>query len=152
MPNYRKKKDILFGIGGILLIGIYLLIGDSFIVYADDVFSTEHDLARTFSGTAYILGIQAVIISFFIWIEGKNIKLKVPLLTWVGINSLLVFALHRILFVRIIAPISIMVGSQTGRTLGAGTIEVFTYVLIAIGMCYFIKKSPISDIILQKNK
>ena len=152
LPTYKHNKDLLFGLLGLALVGIYILIGDPFIVSREDVFASEHDLARTFSGTCYVLGIQLIVISLFLWLEKKNIKFNVPVINWVGIYSLMIFALHRIFFVRFIAPTSVMIGSLTGRTLGAGHIEVFTYVFITLGLCYFVKISPISDIILQKRR
>jgi hypothetical protein len=152
MPLYKHKKDLLFAGLGALLVLIYVLIGDTFVVPYDDFFRTEHDLARTFSGTAYIIGIQAIVISAFLWLEKKNIKMNIPLINWVGIYSLMIFALHRILFVKLIAPISIMIGSLTGRTLGASIVEIYIYVFITLGICYFINKSPISDIVLQRKK
>lgn len=152
LPLYKYKKDYLFAGLGALLVLIYVVIGDTFVVPLDDFFITEHDLARTFSGTAYIIGIQAIIISAFLWLERKNIKFNVPLVSWVGVYSLMIFALHRILFVKLIAPISLMIGNITGRTLGASIVEIYIYVLITLAICYFIKVSPISDIILQRKK
>ena len=152
MPLYKHKKDLLFAGMGIILVLIYVLIGDTFTVPYDDFFSTEHDLARTFSGTAYIIGIQAIVISAFLWLERKNIKLNIFLINWVGAYSLMIFALHRILFVKFIGPISIMIGNMTGRMLGASIVEIYIYVFITLGICYFIKKSPLSDIILQRKK
>lgn len=151
-PNLRHRKDYMFMGFGLVLVLIYAAIGDKFTVPYDDFFMTEHDLARTFSGTAYIIGIQAILISFFLWLEKRNIKLNVPLINWVGIYSLMIFALHRIFFVKLIAPISVMVGSITGRTIGASIIEIYIYIFITLGLCYFVKTSPISDIILQKRK
>lgn len=152
MPLYKHKKDFLFAGFGTLLVLIYVLVGDTFTVPYDDFFRTEHDLARTFSGTAYIIGIQAIVISAFLWLEKKNIKINVPVVNWVGIYSLMIFALHRILFVKLIAPISIMIGSLTGRTLGASIIEIYIYVFMTLGICYFVNKSPLSDIVLQRKK
>jgi hypothetical protein len=152
LDEYKNKKDFFFiGVGSLLVI-IYCLFGDRFSIYVDDVFRTEHDLARTFSGTLYILGIQAIIISAFLWMEKKNIKLNFPLLNWVGVNSLLIFALHRILFVRLIAPLSVMFGSLVGRPIGASFVEVFIYIFITLGICSLVKYTPISDIILQRRK
>jgi hypothetical protein len=150
MPDYRHNKDLLFSLMGLALVGIYIAIGDSFSVDVSDVFSTEHDLARTFSGTAYVLGVQAVVISAFLWLEKKNIKFNIPIFIWVGVNSLFIFALHRILFVKIIAPLSVLSGSLTGRVLGASIIEAFVYVFITLGMCYFIKKSRMFEIVFQQ--
>ena len=151
-PTLKHKKDYAFIGLGLALVLIYVAFGDPFTVPYDDFFMTEHDLARTFSGTAYIIGIQAIIISTFLWLEKRDIKINIPLITWVGVNSLLIFALHRIFFVKLIAPVSIMIGALTGRTLGASIIEIYIYVFVALGLCYFVKSSPISDIILQRRR
>ncbi len=152
LPMYKHKKDFLFAGMGILLILIYVLIGDSFVIYRDDFFRTEHDLARTFSGTAYIIGIQAVVISAFLWFERKRIFFNVPVINWIGVYSLMIFALHRIFFVKLIAPISVMLGSLSGRVLTASMIEVYIYIIMTLILCYFVRVSPLSDIILQKKR
>lgn len=148
--SYAHKKDLLFGIGGALLTLVYVFWGDKFVVDLDDFFRTEHDLAQTFSGTCYILGIQAIVISFFLWLEKKKVRIVVPVVNWVGTHSLLVFGLHRILFVRILAPIAIFIGSIAGFTLGASIWEIYIYVFITLAICYFIKKSRITDVVLQQ--
>jgi fucose 4-O-acetylase-like acetyltransferase len=132
---------------GLGLVMIYVLIGDPFHVYHEDVFQTEHDLARTFSGTAYVLGMQAMVISCFLWLEKKKIYLNIPIITWVGVNSLLIFALHRILFIKVI----VMWGSVVGRTIGASIVETFTYIFLTLGFCYLIKKTRIADIIVHRS-
>lgn len=151
-PSSKHNKDFLFGLLGVILVLIYIAFGDRFVMYRDDFFRTEHDLARTFSGTAYILGIQAIIISAFLWLERKKIRINIPVLNWMGIYSLLIFALHRIFFVKFIAPTSVLVGSLFNRVLTASTIEIYIYIFITLGLCYFVKASPISDIILQKRR
>jgi hypothetical protein len=150
MPDYRHNKDLLFSFLGLALIGIYLVMGEPFTVDVADVFSTEHELARTFSGTAYVIGIQAIVISAFLWLEKKNIKFDIPIFIWVGANSLFIFALHRIIFVKIIAPLSVLSGSFTGRVLGASIVEAFVYIFITLGICYFIKKLRMFEIVFQQ--
>lgn len=152
LPNYKSKKDFIFiGIGA-ALVSLYMVAGEPFIVYQSDVFRTEHDLARTFTGMAYILGIQSIVISSFLWLERKKIYLRVPIISWVGVNSLLVFALHRIFFVKFIVPLSMLLGSMSGRTMSANFVEIYIYIFITLGLCYFVKVTPISDIILQKKR
>jgi hypothetical protein len=149
-PNVKKVKDLYFILMGIVFVAFYMAYGDRYIVDPANVFLHEHDLARTFSGTTYILGVQAILISAFLWMEKKGIQWNVPVFTWVGIHSIFIFAFHRIFFVRILAPLSVMLGSVTGRTLGASTIEMYTYVGITLAVCYFIKKSGMFELILQK--
>lgn len=148
-PKLKDLKDIYFILAGVVLVAFYVAYGDPFVIDPANAFMHEHDLAQTFSGTMYILGIQAIVISSFLWLERKNIKFNVPVITWVGLHSILVFAFHRIFFVRILGPISVLIGSLTGRTLGASTIELYTYVGITIAVCYLIKRFRMGELILQ---
>ncbi|MFA6237377.1 MAG: hypothetical protein WC635_08640 [Bacteriovorax sp.] len=150
LPHLKTKKDIYFILTGLVFVAFYVAYGDTFIIDPANAFAHEHDLAQNFSGTLYILGIQAIVISSFLWLERKSIRLKVPVFNWVGMNSILVFSFHRIFFVRILAPISVLIGSLYGRTLGASTFELYTYVGITIAVCFFIKESRLGDIILQR--
>lgn len=149
-PNLKHVKDTYFILMGVVFIAFYLAYGEHFIIDPANAFAHEHDLAQTFSGTLYIIGIQAVVISGFLWLEKKSIRFRVPIVTWVGLNSILVFAIHRIFFVRILAPLSVLVGTWFNRPLGASTFEMYTYVGLTIAFCYFIKVSRIGDLILQR--
>lgn len=151
-PIYKHNKDMFFAAMGLVLVLIYVAIGDPFVMYRDDFFRTEHDLARTFSGTAYILGIQAIVISAFLWLEKNKIRMNIPLFNWIGAYSLFIFGLHRIFFVKLIAPFSVMLGSLSGRVLSASTVEIYIYIFITLALCYFVQVSPITDIVLQKRK
>lgn len=144
------KKDLYFVFVGAILVGVYALFGDAFTIDRSDILNTEHDLARTFTGTAYILGVQTIVLSTFLWLERANIKIKLPLIDWVGKNSLYVFSLHRILFVRMIAPFSIFLGSMFGYTLGASVPEVYLYIGLTLLICYLIKYTKLPEIILQQ--
>ena len=151
-PNIKHLKDIYFMLMGIVFVAFYLAYGEPFIIDPANAFAHEHDLAQSFSGTLYILGIEALVISSFLWLERKSIRLNIPLINWVGLNSILVFAFHRIFFVRILAPISVSFGSLYGRTIGASTLELYAYVGITIAVCYFIKSTRMADIILQRKE
>jgi hypothetical protein len=149
--HFKKVKNQYFMMFGTVLVLVYAKFGEPFSIMRDDVFMTEHDLASTFTGTLYILGVQAIVISAFLWLEDRNVKFKIPVVSWIGINSILIFALHRILFVRIIAPVSVMVGSIVGRTLTPTFLELYTYIIITLVICYLIKVSKISELILKNN-
>lgn len=149
-PAVKHLKDIYFMLMGAVLVAFYMAYGEAFVIDPADAFAHEHDLAQSFSGSLYILGIQAIVISAFLWLEKKSIRFNLPVFNWVGMNSILVFAFHRIFFVRILAPISVLVGTWFNRPLGASTLELYTYVGITIAFCYFIKVSRIGDLILQR--
>ncbi|NOT79524.1 MAG: hypothetical protein HOP07_11075 [Bacteriovoracaceae bacterium] len=149
-PNLKNKKNICFIVGGFALTLVYAVWGERFEVFRDNVFLTEHDLVRSFSGTAYVLGIQAIVISVFLLLEKYNFKLKVPVVNWVGKNSLLIFSMHRILFVKLIAPVSLLILSQFNLTILPTSVQLYIYISITLMICYFIKNTPVSEIILQK--
>jgi hypothetical protein len=148
-PALKKFKDYYFALTGLVFVAFWVAYGDPYLQEAGNVFRHEHDLARTFSGTLYILGIQAILISAFLWLERNSVKLNIPVVNWVGKHSIFIFAFHRIFFVRILAPISVLIGSITGRTLGASIWEMYTYVAITIVVCYFIKRTRMGELILQ---
>jgi hypothetical protein len=148
--NQKHLKDIYFILAGIVLVAFWYFYGDSYIIDPSNAFAHEHDMPRTFSGTLYILGVQAIVISAFLWMERKNFKLNLPIFNWVGVNSILVFAFHRIFFVRMLAPISIMVGTWFGRPIGASTIELYFYVFLTIAVSFLIQQSRMSDMIMRR--
>lgn len=143
--NYKQFIPL-----GLLLSLPYLIWGVPFHVNPNDVFSTEHDLSRTMSGTFFIIGIQAIIIPFFLWLESVNVKFKLGIINWIGINSILIFAFHRILFVKIIAPISTLIHSMMNEPLSASTIMIYLYISITLLICYIIQRSPVLNVILKK--
>ena len=148
--RFAHNKDMTFMIIGVLAMIVYFLFGDKFHVDMDDFLRTEHDLARTFTGMLYILGAQVFVISFFLWLERKKIQVKLPVVNWVGKNSLLIFGFHRILFVRIIAPFFVFLGSVYSFTLGASIGEIYLYVAITLLICYAVKKFRLFEIIMQQ--
>jgi hypothetical protein len=149
-PNLKKVKDYYFILMGLVFVAFYIAYGESFVIDPSNAFMHEHDLAQSFSGSLYILGIQAIVISAFLWMEKKTIQFNFPIISWVGLNSIFVFAFHRIFFVRILGPLSTLFGSIYGRTIGASSLEISTYVLITIAVCYFIKKTQMGELILPK--
>lgn len=148
--TYAYKKDSMFAALGMFLVGLYIFFGDTFTVDVRDVLSTEHDFAKTFTGTAYVIGVQAMVMSGFLWLERKKIQLNVPIISWVGRHSLMIFGLHRILFIRIIAPFAVFLGSMFGYTLGASVLEVYSYIGITLMLCYFVKATKMASLILQQ--
>lgn len=150
MPNLKKYKDFYFMGLGLMMVLIYVLWGEMYSLDPANAFFNEHELAQTFTGTFYVLGIQALVISFFLWLENKSIRFNIPIFNWVGLNSITVFALHRILFVKIIAPIVILLGSIIDRPIGASIYEMYFYVFLAIGISYLIKRSRMGELVLGK--
>jgi hypothetical protein len=79
--------------------------GPAIIMERLDVYATEHDLAKDWLGMLYLLSIQYLVITGFLYLEGRGFILKLRLFQWIGVSSLLIFGLHRVFFVHIAGPI-----------------------------------------------
>jgi hypothetical protein len=147
--NLGLLRELKIMGGGISLIIIWYIFGVPNTMNYLNIFDTEHLMAETFFGSLCILGVQLLLLPAFIVLEKYyKISLKIPILNYVGIESLSIFALHRILFVFIFVPIMIFIGTIFNHSL----INTFWVAWISAGLVflinYFIKKTRIHEIIL----
>jgi hypothetical protein len=147
--EWANKKDVIAGFVGLILFLTWVLIGEPVVLIPTDAFAREHDWATTLSGSCFLWGAQLFVISLFLWLEKINIKINIKFVNWVGVNSIFVFALHRVLFVKIVMPLSLLFGTYTGHMLSASLVEMYTYVSITLGLCYLIKRFNIYGLIFR---
>lgn len=148
--NFYEKieKIFLMTIGlGILFVLFYFKSNSRFDINPSSSLDNEHQLAQSVGGLLYIWGMILIVLSAFALLEKKKIHIKIPIINWVGENSLTVFGLHRIVFIRIIIPISMFIMAMMGKSLGAGTIEIFTYILLTIGFAYMVSRLKLYRVI-----
>lgn len=148
--NYRSINYKIFILLGFLFSAPYLFWGNSFEINIVDVFATEHSLSRSMLGSFFILGVQALVISAFLWLEERQVRFNIRVINWIGINSILVFAFHRIIFVKIIAPLSTLIHAMMNERLSASTIMIYIYISLTVLICYLLQRSPILKVILKK--
>jgi hypothetical protein len=101
--NIQRYFKVGF-VGSVFLIFPWIIFGTPYHIERLDIFATEHDLAKNVLGTLYILGIQSLVLLGFLYVECRGKIYKVPVVTWVGVSSLLVFGFHRLFFVHIAGP------------------------------------------------
>lgn len=128
---------------GVILWLIWLIFGESFVVFSQDVFATEHVLARTFLGSLGIHGIELMVVSIFLLLQFKGFDVKLKLINWIGINSLLVFFLHRIIFVKIYMPIRILIASYCGVPLTGSFVEDWIGIGVVVLCAWFIRRAKL---------
>jgi hypothetical protein len=144
-----KREFSLMFIGFLLFINWYIF-GQTFSVNFLDVFESEHDLAKTFTGSLSILGIQMMILSCFLYIEKKHkMIIKIPFLKWIGINSLKLFSLHRILFVHIFVPIMLFIVTIIDKPLINTWWICWSCSILVMATGHFINKTKIHKLILR---
>lgn len=134
---------ILMGLG-IMIIGVYSIFGEPFTLNRFDILATEHDQAETLFGTLRILGINAFVIMTTVFLHQKKISLAwLKPLHWIGINSLLIFGLHRILFVHLIAPTRVTIGALIEWPIYPSFFHELMNLIIVCLIVLLIKKSKI---------
>jgi hypothetical protein len=146
----KEKFFISAILMGLLLASTFFLSGGSFYSDPTNSLSNEHELTRTFQGSIYIWGMIVLVISLMTTLEMKNIKINLPIINWVGKNSLTIFGTHRILFLKIIMPISMFIGAMSGRTIGASTIEIYIYIAFSIALGWILQKLKLHRIIFPQ--
>lgn len=144
----QKREAIQFVIGFILLM-IWVIWGEKFTVNFMDVFETEHDLADDFLGLLSILGVQLMVLSSFLFIEMKGIALKLPLLNWIGVNSLPIFAFHRIVFICFLVPFMMVAASLMNTILLNTWYVCWGSTLIVCLLTWFVQKTELHKLVVR---
>lgn len=136
------NKDLLkWLIVGVAAWLTWLIFGESFTVKSDDVFATEHDLARTFFGSIGIHGIELIVVSVALILKSRWVDINVPVLNWIGKYSLLVFFLHRIIFLKVLMPIRMLMVESLGMPLRGSFVEFWIEALLIVTFAWMIKKT-----------
>ncbi|MBH47479.1 MAG: hypothetical protein CME71_04855 [Halobacteriovorax sp.] len=128
---------------GVACMLVWLAFGPSFSVDPLDVFKTEHDLADSFLGLIGIHGIELLVVGAFLLIKDRGFDINVSLFNWVGRYSLLVFFLHRIVFLKMIMPLRMLLASWFGWQIEGQFWEFWLYACIVFLMAWLIKKFKI---------
>lgn len=137
-------------IAGIALWLTWLIFGDTFHIVADDIFATEHDQAETLLGTMGIHGIELLVVTFVLLLKFYKFDLNIPLFNWIGRYSLLVFFLHRIVFLKVIMPFRVLLVNVTGIGLSGFFIEFWIYALLIVFLAWIIKKTSLFSFLQGK--
>lgn len=140
----RKTQQLKYWLGvGLVFWLLWLAFGESFSVLSEDVFATEHDLARSFIGCLGIHGIELFVVSGFLLLNVYKFDINIGLFNWIGRYSLLVFLLHRVVFLKIIMPLRMLIVNITGRELNGFFIEFWIYILLIVALAWMIKKTSV---------
>lgn len=132
--QWRRYQLSLIFLGVVLCVP-WIVIGEPYEIDKFNLFSTEHDLAEDFLGSLYIYGAQLILIPSFLWLQMKNVKLKIPFFHWIGVYSILVFAFHRIFMVHIGGPLW---AYTTAVVLEQRPVNNFYTAWVLIGFCVFL--------------
>ncbi len=147
-----NKKYLLLSFVSIIFIGLYFIYTDGYSVDPTDPYRFEHECAKTFLGSLYVWGAQILVISWAIFCEESGIKFNIKLFKWVGVNSLVVFLLHKVLFLKVIMPFSTFVYAQLGWTHGVTIYETSTYIASTLFLVWLVLKLELAKLFMPKNQ
>lgn len=119
---------------------VWYVFGDAVVLTPTDAFHREHDWAKTWHGMFLIVGSQILVLSTFLKMHFKNIRISIPIFNWISQQSLWIFLLHRILFIYIVMPISIYIHSVVKMEVTASIVEMYLYVFFVLVLSWMILK------------
>lgn len=135
---------------GLLLALPWLIWGDPYTINRMNLFETEHQLAKDFLGSIYIYGVQLFLIPFFIIMEGRGVVFRIPFFHWLGVNSLTVFAFHRIYFIFIGGPLwAYLVAVVFDSPLSHQSVIIWFNIAICALFCLIFQKTKMAQILLR---
>jgi hypothetical protein len=148
-PELSAYKDfVTFGVG-LVLIGVWMFVGDAYEVNPYEIFETENLMVETFANSLYVFGLELVVLAAFLYMERRGLRIRLRPMVWIGVHSLMVFALHRIIFVHIIMPFHVFVSSALGEPLFYSSWFAIVYIILCALAGYFIHKTNIHNVVLR---
>ncbi len=152
---YNGKLNSIKPLVGMTVFGVLLCLpywlGDRpFTIDLYNIFKTEHDLSYFLEGNLYLWGTQLILLSFALKLEKLKLSRPLPLLTYVGIASLPIFALHRIFYIHLFGPIREFLGAKFNfipeNTFLAGA----SAIAILIVLTWFIGRTKLAKLIMER--
>lgn len=154
---YYHKPDLLgkfqwvkLAFIGVIMFAIGNYLSEPFFFDKNDLYSTEHAKASTFMGTVEILGIQIAVLASMLLLHFRKIKPRgLKLMEWVGINSLAIFAFHRIFFIHMWMPLVVYYCSVTGQIIPNTTPFLWFSIAMEFAFVWFLMKTKMLRIIMR---
>ncbi len=152
---YSKKLNNLKILAAMTLLGVSMCLpywlGDTpFTVDAFNIFKTEHDLSFSLPGNLYLWGTQLILLSFALKIERMRLARPLPFLTYVGVASLPIFALHRIFYVHIYGPIREFFGAMFGFIPTTNFWAQALAIILVVTLTWFIGRTKLAKLIMER--
>jgi hypothetical protein len=137
---HRRVWPVLFG-AGLCAYLAWLVWGAPFEVDRVQLYATEHAVIHELLGALGTWGFEVVLILGVLWPVRHGHNYRVPFFTWLGVNSLLIYALHKLLFVRVALPLLAEVERQSGDGgLRLTAVHLWAFVVVLAGAAYAVKR------------
>lgn len=154
-PEWAARKDLVVFVIGFILLLIWMVVGDEYHVNRFEIYETENLMVKTFANSLYVFGIELMVLGAFLYMERCGLRFGTGAMkflrpfVWIGVHSLMVFALHRVIFVHLIMPFHVFISSVLGEPLFINSAFSLFYVALCALAGYFIKKTNLHNVVLR---
>lgn len=147
--NTLPKLFIMLATGALLCLPYWL--GDQgFSVDRYDVFKTEHDLSFFAAGNLFLWGAQIILLSLALMTEHLKLSRPLPILTYLGIASLPIFALHRIFYIHIYGPIREFLGAKFMYIPEVTFLGQAFAIVLLVALVWWVGRTRLSKLIMER--
>lgn len=150
----QKLNDLkpLFGLGilGVIMCLPYWIGDAPFTVDHYNVFKTEHYLSYTLEGNLYLWGTQLILLAAALKMEKLRISRPIPILSYIGIASLPIFALHRVFYVHIYGPCREFLGAKFNFIPEPTFVAEALAIILVVLLTWFIGRTKIAKLIMER--
>ena len=147
-PQQSRRYFPHLSVLGLFLVTTYLIFGDDFYIDPKNVFKTEHLLLNSSLGLLGVLGCQLTVLTSAVIMEPKRAIPFGKVLLWIGQHTLLIYALHRVMFIYILGPIRMYVGELMGKPLNNNLLENICFITLTLGIIYLLKRQRVLETII----
>ncbi len=146
---HRRLWGPLVALGAALW-GVWFVWGEPMVIDRRDLYASEYVVIETFVGALGTWGYEVAVILVALWPLRHGHNYRVPFFTWLGVNSLLVYAAHKLLFGRVYLPLI----DEVCRRLGVSEVPntlfwVNLYALSCVGLVYLLKRFLLPKLLVR---
>ena len=151
-PDLANRKDLVTMAIGALLVLIWVFVGDAYEVNRYEIYETENLMIKTFENALYVFGLELIVLGAFLYMERRGLRWNAGILrvfVWIGVHSLMVFALHRVIVVHLIMPWHVFLSSVLDEPLFFSSVFGLLYVALCVLAGYLIQKTNLHNVVLR---
>jgi hypothetical protein len=150
--DFSKKNisTVLKGILFILVVVSFYFVSQKIKVSANDLYAFDECLMNSNAGLFLIYFLISLMMVLFLDWRPKKKILIFSYFEYIGLNSIGIFLIHRVLFLKILAPTRLHIGSYFGLVMTNSFFELFIYFNITILVFHFLKKNNFFGSIITK--
>lgn len=125
----------------------FLLFGQYWPLELSEMLSKQTFVVEQFLGACFVWGCQLLLLSGALLLETRWRPIRVPLVNWWGVNSLLIFVIHRAVFLHILLTVRSYLVVAASWPIENNFFQCMLLVLSALAAAWLLKRSKLLKIV-----